>query len=151
MDGGAWGATRDMTWWLNTDNYGKQCGGSWKTESRVYKWSSIPTLGLHLGGAMAQKGTYTTVFIEHRLLYSRHVAFPSSRLFTSGGQSIGTSASASVLPMNIQGWFSLDGLVWSPCCPRDPQESSPTPQFKSINSSVLSFLYGPTLTFVHDY
>ena len=38
------------------------------------------------------------------------------------------------------------GLVWSPCSPRDSQESSPTPQFKSINSSVLSFLYSPTLT-----
>ena len=39
-----------------------------------------------------------------------------------------------------------DGLVGSPCSPRDSQESSPTPQFKSIISSVLSFLYGPTLT-----
>ena len=37
-----------------------------------------------------------------------------------------------------------DGLVGSPCSPRDSQESSPTPQFKSINSSVLSFLYSPT-------
>ena len=44
-----------------------------------------------------------------------------------------------------------DGLVWSPCSPRDSQESSPTPQFKSINSSVLSFLYSPTLTSIHDY
>ena len=44
-----------------------------------------------------------------------------------------------------------DGLVGSPCSPRDSQESSPTPQFKSINFSVLSFLYGPTLTSIHDY
>ena len=44
-----------------------------------------------------------------------------------------------------------DGLVVSPCRPRDSQESSPTPQFKSINSSVLSFLYSPTLTSIHDY
>ena len=42
-------------------------------------------------------------------------------------------------------------MVWSPCCPRDSQESYPTPQFKSINSSVLSLLYGPTLTSIHDY
>ena len=41
------------------------------------------------------------------------------------------------------------GLVGSPCSPRDPQESSPAPQFKSINSSVLSFLYSPTLTSIH--
>ena len=43
-----------------------------------------------------------------------------------------------------------DGLVGSPCSPRDSQESSPTPQFKSINS-VLSFLHGPTLTSIHDH
>ena len=42
-----------------------------------------------------------------------------------------------------------NGLVGSPCSPRDSQESSPTPQFKSINSSVLSFLHSPTLTCIH--
>ena len=68
-------------------------------------------------------------------------SFPMSRLFASGGQSIGASALASVLPMNIQ-----DLLVWSSWSPRDSQECSPTWQFKSINSSVLSLLYGPTLT-----
>ena len=46
--------------------------------------------------------------------------------------------------------FRMD-WVGSPCCPRDPQESSPAPQFKSINSLVLSLLYGPTLISVHDY
>ena len=44
-----------------------------------------------------------------------------------------------------------DGLVGSPCSPRDSQESSPTPQFKTINSSALSFLYSPTLTSIHDH
>ena len=44
-----------------------------------------------------------------------------------------------------------NGLVGSPCSPRDSQESSPTPQFKSINSSALSFLHSPTLTSIHDY
>ena len=43
-----------------------------------------------------------------------------------------------------------NGLVGYPCSPRDSQESSPTPQFKSINSSLLS-LYGPILTSIHDY
>ena len=46
--------------------------------------------------------------------------------------------------------FLQDGLVGSPCSPRDSQESSPTPQFKSINSLTLSFLYGPTLTSIND-
>ena len=47
--------------------------------------------------------------------------------------------------------FLYDGLVWSPCSPRDSQESSPTPQFKSIYSSVLSFLHSPILTSIHVY
>ena len=78
------------------------------------------------------------------------VSFPKSQLFASGGQSIG--APASVLPMNIQGWRFPLGLtaVPIPCSPRDSQESSPTPQFKSISSSALSLLYGPTLTSLHD-
>ena len=44
-----------------------------------------------------------------------------------------------------------DWLVWSPCSSRDSQESSPTSQFESISSSVLSLLYGPTLTSIYDY
>ena len=47
--------------------------------------------------------------------------------------------------------FLQDGLAWSPSSPRNSQESSPTPQFKSIDSSALSFLYSPTLTSIHDY
>ena len=47
--------------------------------------------------------------------------------------------------------FLQNGLVRSPCSPRDSQESSPTPQFKSINSSALSFLHSLTLTSIHDY
>ena len=64
---------------------------------------------------------------------------------------LGVSASASVFPMNIQDWFplGLTGLI--SLQPRDSQESSPTPLFKSINSSALSFLYSPTLTSIHDY
>ena len=44
---------------------------------------------------------------------------PVSQFFASGGQSIAVSASASVLPMNIQDWFPLGWIVGSPCCPRD--------------------------------
>ena len=47
--------------------------------------------------------------------------------------------------------FLYDWLVWSPCSPVDSQESSLMPQFKSINSSALSFLYCPPLTSIHDY
>ena len=83
-------------------------------------------------------------------------SFPVNQFFTSGGQSIGVSASTSVLPMTIQDWFPLGwtGCILRdavPCSPRNSQESSPTPQFKSINSSALSFLYSPTLTSICDY
>ena len=44
-----------------------------------------------------------------------------------------------------------NGLSGSRCSPRDSQESSPTPQFKSINSLALSFLHSPTLTSTHDH
>ena len=68
-----------------------------------------------------------------------------SQLFASGGQSIGVSASTSVLSMNTQDWSPLGWLVGSPYSPRDSQESSLTPQFKSFNFLALSFLYVPTL------
>ena len=71
-------------------------------------------------------------------------SFLMSQLLTSGDQSIG--ASASVLPMNIQGWFplGLTGLISVQS--KGLSKESSTPQFKSINSSALSHLYGPTLT-----
>ena len=47
--------------------------------------------------------------------------------------------------------FPQNGLVWSPCRPMDSQKSSPTPQFKNINYSALSFLYSSALTSIHDY
>ena len=82
--------------------------------------------------------------------FSASGSFPMSQFFTSGGQRIEASAS-DVFPINIQDWFPYDWLIWSPCNPRDFQESSPTPKFKSVNSSALSFLYSPILTSIHDY
>ena len=74
-----------------------------------------------------------------------------SQYCISGGQSIRVSASASILPMNSQDLFPLKWTGWPSCSPRDSQESSPIPQFKSINSLSLSFLYSPTLTSICDY
>ena len=72
-------------------------------------------------------------------------SFQLSQFFASGGQSIGVSVSALVLPMNIQDWFPLGLTGLTPCSPGGSQESSLTPQFKSINYSALSLVYGPTL------
>ena len=79
-------------------------------------------------------------------------SFQMSQLFASGGQSIGISASTSVLSMNTQDWSPLGWTGWISLQPkRDSQESSPTPQFKNINSLGLRFLYSPTLTSIHDH
>ena len=70
--------------------------------------------------------------------------FPMSWSITSGGQSIWALVLASVLPMNIQGWFplGLTGLI--SLLFKGLSESSPTPQFESTCSLVLNFLYSPT-------
>ena len=100
----------------------------------------------------------------HRTILSSVVPFSSclqscpvsgsssmSPFFTSGSQSIGVSASSSVLPMNIQDWFPLrlTGLIASQS--EGLSRVFSRPQFKSINSLLLSFLYGPILTSIHDY
>ena len=78
-------------------------------------------------------------------------SFQISQFFAPGGQRIGVSASASVLRINIQDWFPLrlTGLICLLFKGLSRVFSNTT--FKSINSSVLSFLYGPTLRSIHDY
>ena len=122
------------------------------THSSILVWripgteepGGLPSMGLHRVG--------------HD--WSDLAAAAMSWLFLSGGHCIG--ASASVLPMNSQGWFPLrlTGLIslqetskglTPKSLPRDSQESSLALQFESINSLALSLLYGTTLTYVHDY
>ena len=74
--------------------------------------------------------------------------FPMSQLFASGGQNIGASASASVLPMNIQSWFPL-GLTGLISLLSKGLSRVFTTIWK-INSLVLSLFYGPALISVHD-
>ena len=75
-----------------------------------------------------------------------------SQHFAWGGQSTGVSALASFLPMNTQDWSPSEWTGWISLQSQGLlKESSPTPQFKSINSSVLSFLHSPTLTSIHDH
>ena len=73
-------------------------------------------------------------------------SFPMNWLFASCGQSIGVSLS--VLLMNIQGWYPFGLIGFTPCSPRNSQESSPTPQFKSINSAVFTIF---TVQLSHPY
>ena len=78
-------------------------------------------------------------------------SFLMSQLSSSGGQIIGVSASASILLMNIQDWFSLGLTGLISLQSKGLSRVSPTSQFKSISSSALSLLYGPTLISVQDY
>ena len=101
---------------------------------------------------------------SHPLLYPSPPPsiFPSIRVFSS--ESVlhirwpkCSSFSFNISPSNeYSGLVSYDGLVGFLCSPRDSQESSPTPQFKSINSSALSFLYSPSILYcplisIHDH
>ena len=72
--------------------------------------------------------------------------FPSIRVFSN------ESVLCIRWPKDWRFSFGICPLGYgSPCSPRDSEEFSPAPQFKSINSSVLSFLYGPTVTSIRDY
>ena len=82
---------------------------------------------------------------------SQHQSLFQSQLFAWGGQSTGVSALTSFLPKNTQGWSPLEWTGWISLQSKDSQEFSPTPQFKSINSSALSLLHSPTLTSIHDH
>ena len=79
-------------------------------------------------------------------------SFQMSQLFASDGQRTGISALTSVFPMNIQDWCLLGWIGWISLQSKGLlRVFSNIPQFKSIKSSALSFLYSPTLTSIHDY
>ena len=77
--------------------------------------------------------------------------FLVSHFFPSVSQSVGASASASVLPMNIQGLFPLGKTGWISLQSNGLSRVFSNTTVPSINSSMLDFLHGPTLTSIHDY
>ena len=97
--------------------------------------------------------SFVTPFSSWLQSFQASGPFPMSWLFSSGGRSIGALPSASVLPMNIQGWFhlGLTGLISLQSRGLSRVFSSITIRKHHINSSALSFLYRPTLTSRHDY
>ena len=78
-------------------------------------------------------------------------SFQMSQFFASGGQSTRASASASVFPMKIQDWFPLGWTGWISLQSKELSRVFSNATVQSISSSALSFLYGPTLTSIHDY
>ena len=115
-----------------------------------------PTPGVYSNSYPSSQWCHPTIsssvvpFSSHLQCFPASGFFSMSQFFTSG-QSIGASASTSVLPMNIHDWFPLGwtGLISLQSKGLSRVFSNTTVQ--SINSSVLSFLYGSTLTSIHDY
>ena len=130
----------------------------WSHESQnVRPPCPSPTLGVYSNLCLSNRWCHSAVsssvipFSSSPQSLPASGSFPVSQLFPSDGRSIGVSASASVLPMNTQDWSPLEWMIGSLWSPRNSQESSSTPQFKSINSSALSFLHSPTLTSIRDH
>ena len=95
------------------------------------------------------------VILCHPLILPPSI-FPSIRVFSKESVLHIRWPKYCCFGFNISPSSEYSGLIsfrmdWSPCSPRDSQESSPTLQFRSINSLALSFLYSPTLTSIHDY
>ena len=88
------------------------------------------------------------IFCHPLLLFS---IFPSIRVYSNESFLHIMWPKYCSLRFSISPSNELLGLVGTPYSPRDSKESSPTPQFKTINSLLLSFLYSPTLTSIHDY
>ena len=127
---------------------------SWTAACQAFLCPS-PTPGVYSNSCPLSRWCHPTIsssfspFSSHLHSFPASGSFQMSQLFASGGQSIRVSASASVLPVNIQDWFPLGWTGWISFSSRDSQD--PEPQFKSISSSVLSFLYSPSLTSMYDY
>ena len=131
----------------------------------VTPWTAAHRASLSITNSQSllKLSSIKSVMPSNRLLLYRPLLllpsiFPSMRVFSNEsvlhiGWPKYWSFSFSISPSNEYSKTDLlwDELVGSPCSPRDSQVSSPTPQFKSINSSALSFLYIPTLTYIQDY
>ena len=153
----------------NSENFRNQCTedrfSSVQSLSRVWlfatPWTAARQASLSINNSQSPPKPMSIDSVmpsNHLILCCPLQSFPASgsfqmsQLFSSGGQSIGVSASASVLSMNIQDWSPLGWTGWiSLQSKSDSQEASPTPQFRNINSLAFSLLCGPTLISIHAY
>ena len=115
-----------------------------------------PTPGVYSNPGPLNWWCHPTISSSHPLLFPpsilpRSGSFQMSQFFTSGGQSIGVSASASVLPMDIQDWFPLGWTGWISLQSKGPLRVVSITTVQKHQSSALSFLYSPTLTSIHNY
>ena len=111
-----------------------------------------PTSGDYSNSCPLRQWCHPTISSSARLqTLPASESFPMSLFFVSGGQGIEVSASASVFPVNTQDWLPLGWTCWISWQSKGFSRVFYNTKFKSINSSVLNFLYSPTLTSTHDY
>ena len=116
-----------------------------------------PTPGVHSNSCPLSQWCHPTISSSVVPFSSRLQSFPAlgsspvSQFFSSGGQSIGVSASASVLPMNTQDWSPLGWTGWISLQSKGLARVFSNITVQKRQSSVLSFLYSPTLISIHDY
>ena len=136
------------------------------TKSRPTLWDPMDCntprfLSFSISWSLLKLMSIESVMPFNRLILCRPLLlpsiFPSISLFqwVSSSHQVAKALEFQLQHQSFQWIFRInflqDWLVGSPCSPRDPQVSFPTPQFESINSLVLSLVYGPTLTSIHDY
>ena len=115
----------------------------------------LPTPGAYSNSCPSSQWCHSTISSSVVLFSSFPQSFPASgsfqmsQFFASGGQSIGVSASASVLPMNIQDWFPLGGTGWISLQSKGPSRvfSNTTVQ----KHQLFGAFHSPTLTSIHDH
>ena len=116
-----------------------------------------PTPGVYSNSCPLSRWCHPTIsssvipLSSHLQSFPASGSFPLSQFFASGDQSIGVSASASVLPVNIQDWFPLGWTGWISLQSKGLSRAFSYTTVQSINSLALSFLCSPTLTSIHDY
>ena len=128
-------------------------------QARILEWVAMPSskdlhdTGIKPTSPVLLDWQVNSLPLSHqgKASFQASGSFPMSWLFTSSGQTTGASASAAVLPKNIQGWFPVGLIGLISLHSKGLSRVFPVPQFESINSLMLSLLYGPTLTSVHDY
>ena len=164
-----------INWWINTEKVIYPYNGIFSSVQFSSVAQSCPTLCDPMNSSTPvlpghhQLPEFTQTHV-HQVSYAIHPSHPLSSPFPpapnpSQHQSLFQWVNflhelAKVLEFQLQHqsfqwtprtYLLQDGLVGSPCSPRDSQESSPTPQFKSIISLALSFLHSPTLTSIPDH
>ena len=169
MDGGAWWAIQSMGWQRVRHNLETEHRPSSVQFSRSVVSDSLwshepqhdrppcpsPTPSVHPNPCPLSRWCHPTIsssvvpFSSCLQSFPAWGSFPMSQFFTSGGQSIGVSASASVLPMNTQDWSPLGWTGWISLQSKGLSRVFSYTTVQKHSSSVFSFLYSPTLTSIH--